>query len=85
MTLYTPILKKKPSTNCGFTFNQIGTPGLDVRIKTVHTIQNFYASYLNLSTKLHIIELRAAAKAELYIFFLKEGRMVLTELYIMES
>lgn len=64
---------------------RFGTPGLDVRIKIVHTTQNFYASYLNLNTKLHIIELRAAAKAELYIFILKEGRVVLTELYIMES
>lgn len=48
----------------------------------MHTVQNFYASYSNLSMKLHIIEL---TKAELCIFFLKEGRMVLTELYIMES
>lgn len=48
---------------------RFGTLGLDVGIKTVRTVQNFYASYLNLSTKLHIIELTAAAKAELYIFF----------------
>lgn len=64
---------------------RFGTLGLDVRIKIMRTVQNFYASDLNLSTKLHIIELTAAAKAGLYIFFLKEGRVVLTELYIMES